>query len=275
MSSFIHQCRFFLALLWSFVIFSLILLLALLTLGVFQERLISVFGPFWGKSLLWISGIPITIEGGEKLQTRHSQVIICNHGSILDMVVGAVLDPPHLLGIVKTELKWMPVFGLMWWLLGQSFVDRSSPERARKTVGKIVEKMQQRPRSVLLAPEGTCSKDGSLGPFKMGAFHLAMQAKVPVVPVVIQGVWAILPPGSFKFRPQPVRVVVKDPIPPEHWKEEFLRAQVDELQGDFKQWLAAENAEVQRRREGGGKEGREGGGEEGREGGGEEDGGEQ
>ena len=76
--------------------------------------------------------------------------------------------------------------------------------------------------SIIIFPEGTRSKDYKLGPFKKGAFHLAVQAGVPIVPIIIRNAHDAMPKGSSLFRSAAIEVIVQPPIPTKRWKKEQL-----------------------------------------------------
>jgi putative phosphoserine phosphatase/1-acylglycerol-3-phosphate O-acyltransferase len=93
----------------------------------------------------------------------------------------------------------------------------------------LVDVMQNEGKSVVLAPEGTRSTTRKLGAFKKGAFHLAMQAGVPIVPIVIHNASDIAPKGDFVFRPGKVRVEVLEPIETKHWRLEDIDQHVNDV----------------------------------------------
>src|SRR5699024_2711557 len=85
----------------------------------------------------------------------------------------------------KKSLIWIPFFGQAFWLSGNILIDRHNHSKARDTINQISEKMTARRLSIWMFPEGTRSRGRGLLPFKMGAFHAALDAKVPIVPVCI------------------------------------------------------------------------------------------
>ncbi len=97
-------------------------------------------------------------------------------------MTGAV--QPGVVAVGKKSLLWLPFFGLIFWLSGNVLIDRSNRSRAIGTIGQVVERIKNRGTSIWMFPEGTRSKGRGLLPFKAGAFHTAVQAEVPVVPIV-------------------------------------------------------------------------------------------
>jgi len=124
--------------------------------------------------------------------------------------------------IAKKQLGQIPLFG---WAMAAGrfiFIDRKNPIAARKSIDRAAARIRDG-SSVAIFPEGTRSRDGLLGPFKKGGFHLAQQAGVPVVPIAIQGAGQVMPPGSVLVRPGPVTVTVGAPIETKDLKDTAAR----------------------------------------------------
>ena len=121
-----------------------------------------------------------------------------NHQSSLDIVVAFMVLPVNLRFVAKHVLKYVPFLGWYMWATGMIFVHRG---RRGAAMGSLVE-AAARVRdgaSVLVFPEGTRSRDGNVQAFKKGAFVLASQAGVPIVPVAIEGSGRCFPPDGFGF----------------------------------------------------------------------------
>ncbi|MGL5948210.1 MAG: 1-acylglycerol-3-phosphate O-acyltransferase [Aeromonas sp.] len=129
-------------------------------------------------------GLTVTIKVDAALEQVGPAVYICNHQSNFDIftVIGAVR--PGVVAVGKKSLKWIPLFGQLFWLSGNVLIDRSNRSRARGTINQVVDKIKQHGTSIWMFPEGTRSQGRGLLPFKAGAFHTAVQAGVPIVPVV-------------------------------------------------------------------------------------------
>lgn len=113
------------------------------------------------------------------------KVIIGNHQSSFDLVTisAAVTDGTVSMG--KKSIRWIPFFGQLYWLSGNILVDRNNKHSARSTIDQVVERITNDQLSLWMFPEGTRSRGQGLLPFKMGAFHTAIKAKVPIVPIVL------------------------------------------------------------------------------------------
>ena len=123
--------------------------------------------------------------------------------------------------IAKKELKNYPILGQLLAAGGIIFVDRANREKAIEALKPAVEALKSG-TSIAIAPEGTRSYDKTLGKFKKGAFHLAIQGKVPIVPIVIKNAHDAMPRGTSVFRPTLIEVVVLDAFQTTDWTTENL-----------------------------------------------------
>lgn len=130
-----------------------------------------------------IIGLHVTFRGYEHAKDIKSAVYIANHQSNWDIIAltGAVM--PRTVAIGKSSLFWIPLFGQLFWLSGNLLINRENRAKAASTIGTVVDKIRQQNMSIWMFPEGTRSKGKGLLPFKTGAFHIALQAKVPLVPI--------------------------------------------------------------------------------------------
>jgi 1-acyl-sn-glycerol-3-phosphate acyltransferase len=158
-------------------------------------------------------------------------VYAANHGSALDIPIVFGHIPVDFRIIHKRSLRLLPILGQAMWAAGHIAIDRSHPFRARRSL-IIAARRIRGGTSVVVFPEGTRSPDATVRRFKRGSFALALDAGVPVVPVSIIGVKAIVPQGLLSLRPGTVDVRVHAPVPiegraPE--EAEALAAEVREI----------------------------------------------
>lgn len=137
----------------------------------------------------------LIVEGRERFDGRAS-VVMSNHTSLLDIpaMMGAV--PGSLRMVLKQELTRLPVWGPALVRSGFVPVARGTKERAIAQLS-VAEKLLEQGVHVWIAPEGTRSRSGELGPFKKGGFHLARSLGTPIVPTWIEGASVIVPPDRF------------------------------------------------------------------------------
>lgn len=178
----------------------------------------------WAWTALVTTGVRCHGHGLEHVPAAGPYVVIANHCSHLDSpcLVRALPHPVYF--VVKRELTRIPLFGPTLVKLGFIIVDRSNTEEARRRMAEAVDLIREG-RRVLVFAEGTRSRDGRLQSFKKGGFHLAIEARVPVLPVAVNGSRRLLPKGRLEARPGAVDVIVCEPIA----TAGLDREQVDEL----------------------------------------------
>jgi len=184
------------------VVFTIIMCLWGLFLSLFNRsgRIIHFYTAVpWAKTILWISGVKVRIQGLENVETNAPRIYLSNHQSAFDILGLIACFPVDFKFIVKKELMRIPLFGDVLKRVGYISIDRSNPRRAMESMNEAAEKIKTGV-SVLVFPEGTRSLDGSLLPLKKGGFHLALKSKCDVVPVAIINSSSIVPKGSLRIK---------------------------------------------------------------------------
>ena len=115
---------------------------------------------------------------------RQPAIYIANHQNNYDMVTISSMTPKKTVTIGKRSLIWIPFFGLVYWATGNIFINREKRSSAISTMAKVGEIIKKRQISIWMFPEGTRSRGRGLLPFKTGAFHTAISAGVPIIPIV-------------------------------------------------------------------------------------------
>jgi putative phosphoserine phosphatase/1-acylglycerol-3-phosphate O-acyltransferase len=193
-----------------------------------HREAVNVAGSIWGDVATSLAGIDLRVEGEEHLWSQRPAVFIFNHQSGLDAMLMMKLLRRDFTGVGKQEIRRNPLFGPLFSAAGVVFVDRANSARAIEALKPVVEALRQG-RSVVIAPEGTRSTTPRPGRFKKGAFHIAMQAGVPIVPVVFRNVLDALPKDALVVRPATVEVVVLPPIDTSGWSAEELDAEIESV----------------------------------------------
>ena len=198
-----------LVLLWCSLTVSFAFLLFLLT-G-------SRRGPFWAARNLWAPGllriarVRLQVIGLENINKSGPAIYIMNHQSFLDIPAAFAALQTNLHFIGKKELKYVPFVGWYMQLVGMIFVDRKSGTKAIASI-KETGKLIRQGKTVLAFPEGTRSRSGQIGSFKKGIFMSAIEAKVPMIPVAVDGAMDLLPYGKFMIRPGKIRIAIGSPM---------------------------------------------------------------
>jgi len=130
-------------------------------------------------------GLRFQVRNHENLTSAPTPcVVVCNHQSSVDTIGMLKMMPPRTTVLVKKELLYAGPFGAASWLCGIVFVDRSNRSKAHEVMANTAKIMHDRKLNIWIFPEGTRNFNGKMLQFKKGAFHLAIQAKVPIYPVV-------------------------------------------------------------------------------------------
>jgi len=185
---------------------------------------------------LGLAGVDLEVAGEEHLWSHRPAVFVFNHQSSFDVIVIARLLQRDFTAVAKAELARDPRFAPLGALAGVAYVDRSDRSQSRAALAPVVEKLRSG-ISLAIAPEGTRSATPTLGPFKKGAFHIAVQAEVPVVPVVIRNAGEIMWRASLVARPGTVDVVVLPPVPTEGLRADDVDDLVDRVRQQFVETL--------------------------------------
>lgn len=186
-------------------------------------------------------GLNLVIRGEEHLWSQRPAVFVFNHQSKADVVIMARLLRRDIAGVGKKEIRNIPLIGRTMELAGTVFIDRKNAASAIEAMQPLVNALRNERKSVVIAPEGTRTVSPRLAPFKKGAFHLAMQAGVPVVPVVIHNAGDVAPKGDFVFRPATVEVDVLPPVDTSRWHPETIGEHVEEVHALFRRVLGQED----------------------------------
>lgn len=176
-------------------------------------------GRFWGywPAHLWARAfcvlclVRVTVEGRENISRKTSYVFVANHQGAFDIF--------SIYGYLNHDFRWMmkkgleriPLVGYSCKVSGHIYVDNSSPAATRHTMAEA-EKRLRDGMSVVVFPEGSRTRDGRMHRFRRGAYMLAMEFALPVVPITIDGAFGILPRGASLPRPGHIKLTIHKPI---------------------------------------------------------------
>lgn len=193
--------RTILIILWT-VIITFLLSLVVIGVSFFSHtgNIPHSMGRWWSRSILRVAGIKVKIRGLENLDPEKPFVFMCNHQSNFDILVLFSALPVQFRWIAKAELFKIPLFGHSMRGAGYISIERKDRKKAIQSLKQAAERIRSGV-SVMIFPEGTRSPDGNIGEFKKGGFILAYDAGVPIIPIVLNGTWPIMPKDSLKIRP--------------------------------------------------------------------------
>jgi 1-acyl-sn-glycerol-3-phosphate acyltransferase len=203
------------------------------------ERLIKA----GSKAVLFAAGVRLRVEGRERIAPGRSYVVVMNHVNFFDpLVVQAVFPGPIRGAEEESHFRW-PVYGAVLRRIGQFPIDRKDPARAVESLKRAAVWLREKPEfSFGILPEGTRTLDGRLGPFKRGAFLLALDAGLDILPVVQKGAFAIARKGSLNIRPGRLTVTIAPPVPVAGYSKETLNDLIDRVRRVFLDTLEGPSA---------------------------------
>ncbi len=178
-------------------------------------------------------GLNLKVRGEHHLWSHRPAVFIFNHQSNVDMVIIARLLRRDITGVGKREIRDMPVIGRVMEAAGVVLIDRGNTASAIEAMRPLVDAMRVEGKSVCLSPEGTRAPTIKLSSFKKGAFHLAMQAGVPIVPIVIQNSGDVQPKGDILYHPGTVEVEVLPPVDTSEWSADTIDRHVADVRAMY------------------------------------------
>ncbi|MCC5856005.1 MAG: 1-acylglycerol-3-phosphate O-acyltransferase [Idiomarina sp.] len=148
----------------------------------FHRNNTQLFAHIFGR-MHRLLGVELEIRVPEMVKNGGPFVYVANHQNSWDIFTLSRSLLPGTVTVGKKSLKWVPFFGQLYWLSGNILIDRTNSNRAHGTIGKTIDALKNKNLSIWLFPEGTRNYGRGLLPFKTGAFHSAIGAQVPVVPV--------------------------------------------------------------------------------------------
>jgi 1-acyl-sn-glycerol-3-phosphate acyltransferase len=208
---------------WVFGSIATLVLSSMVVIGALfgaKEEMFAWASRTWGRVILWATGIHVEVQGRENLKMDRPQIVASNHQSWYDVFALAANMPKVFRFVAKEELGRIPIFGRAWRTAGHISVNRSDRMQAIRVLEQFGEVVRRDNSTIVIFPEGTRSRTGELGPFKKGAFMLALHTHVDIVPTVVLGGRAILKKGDWRIRSGRLIVRFGEPIPTVGYNEE-------------------------------------------------------
>lgn len=138
----------------------------------------------WFSAMSSVLGIQLELRLPPNAYQQGKAVYVANHQNNWDLFTVSSAVTPNVVTVGKKSLVWMPLFGQLYWLTGNILIDRANKTKAKSTIDQVVDNLKRSNISVWMFPEGTRSRGRGLLPFKTGAFHAAVGAQVPIIPIV-------------------------------------------------------------------------------------------
>ena len=192
---------------------------------------------FWGRLICFMLFVRVEITGLEHINPKESYVFALNHQSYFDIFVVYGWLPNIFKWIMKAELRKIPFVGLACQAAGHIFIDRSSSVAAAKSIEKAKEQLRNGV-SVVIFPEGTRTLTGKMQPFKRGAFRIATDLKLPIVPATLVGSFERLQRNSLRFRYGKVQLHIHPPVDVKQYLPDNVQGLIDDT------WKTINNVEI-------------------------------
>ena len=184
-----------------------------------------------------LANVEVKATGERHLWSQRPAVFMINHqSSLIDLLVTTTLLRGGFTAIAKQEAAGIPVIGQLLTMADFAFIDRASNNQAKAALAQALDRLKDG-ASIVISPEGTRSYTPAIGQFKKGGFHLAMQAGVPIVPIVIRNAGELMSRSAKTARPGVVEVIVLEPIPTDGWTKADLDRAVVQLQQLYRDTL--------------------------------------
>jgi len=211
----------------------LLTLCSILTLGQAKNFITRFFSHTLGRIVLFFAGVKVNFVGGP---IDRPAIYISNHSSTLDIFLIMVMGLPKVRYIAKYELLYNPFFGVMGWFSGQIFIKRQDSKQVVATLNRAYEKIRRQGLALYVAPEGTRIVGGKIGPFKKGAFRMAIDLQYPIVPIHFAGARQLCPGKTLRVKSGEVTIRFYPAIDTSAWARENLHEQVAKIRQDYIRW---------------------------------------
>ncbi|WP_435247855.1 1-acylglycerol-3-phosphate O-acyltransferase [Vibrio sp. nBUS_14] len=197
---------------------------------------VFTFGRYFGR-MSKIFGMKLELRIPEDAYSRGQHVYVANHQNSWDLFTISSAVTPKVVTVGKKSLAWMPLFGQLYWLTGNILIDRANRSKAVGTIDQVVTSLKESDVSVWMFPEGTRSRGRGLLPFKTGAFHAAIGAGLPIVPIVCSST------GGVKLNRWNNGYVIVEMLPPIS-TEDYDKSNVRQLANLAREQMAAKLEEL-------------------------------
>lgn len=165
----------------------------------------------WAVLFCWLNFVKVTVKGRENIDKKTSYVFVANHQGAFDIFSVCGFLGHNFKWMMKASLRKIPFVGYACYKAGHIFVDRANSTSIRMSLEQA-ERQLSDGMSIVVFPEGSRSRDGRLGAFKRGAYFLATELNLPVVPITIDGAYKILPRSTVFPNPGHIKLTIHKPI---------------------------------------------------------------
>lgn len=180
-------------------------------ISLYSQKAGSYSGVLWARLNMFLTPVFVKVSGKENIQKETSYVIVLNHQSYYDIFLIYGWIGIDFKWVMKMELRKIPGLGISCEKIGHIFIDRSNTQIAIESMNKVKQKLVNG-TSVVIFPEGTRSKTHQLGEFKRGAFRMAIDLGLPILPITLVGTKETLPYNMLDVLPGTAQMIIHKPI---------------------------------------------------------------
>jgi len=207
--------------------------IAVIVASLVNQRIGSYYGGvLWSRLNSILVPMIVKVKGRENIDPATSYIVLTNHQSSYDIFLVYGWLGIDIKWVMKKELRKVPGVGFGSEKVGHIFIDRSNSRAALESLA-VAKKKLVNGTSVVIFPEGTRSKTGNPGPFKRGAFKLAFDLELPILPVTLIDTRNILPADSFNLLPGKVEMIIHEPIGIEGFEESNMNELIDKVRNQI------------------------------------------
>jgi|AGTN01.2.fsa_nt_gi 1-acyl-sn-glycerol-3-phosphate acyltransferase len=214
---FLYQWIIFMPL---FILLTLITAVIVMIMApVFGSKFWGYFPPkWWSKITCWLALCRVKTKGRENLNPHQSYIFIANHQGAFDIFLVYGFLHQNIKWIQKQSLRKIPFVGFASEKAGHVFVDNSHPAARAVTIEKAKNQIVDEV-SMMMFPEGSRTLTGKMGRFKRGAYHIAHDMKLPIVPLTINGPYDVMKRNTLVLKPGKMELIIHEPIPTDSLEE--------------------------------------------------------
>lgn len=239
----IEYIRSFLGIIVFFLMFLIAVpvigILLVLSFGRATNFIITYVGPAIAYPVFWVTGIRFkVIQHGKPVEAPVIYTI--NHSSTLDLLTLIAMGLPRVRFVAKWELQYNPLFFIVGRLTGQVFIKRQDRNQSVSTLKKTYDRLKRDRLSIMLAPEGSRKHKGVIGPFKKGAFRMAIDLGFPIVPIYFEGNKELSLGGSILTASGTIRAHIHEPVDTSDWELHSIDQHMQELRGQYMTWAGVD-----------------------------------
>ena len=200
----------------------------------------NAFGKIVTPMVLLVLGTKMVIRNPERLASPRPALYLSNHSSQLDPLIAISVCPFNGCGVAKKEIITVPFFGWAYLVSGHLLLDRGNTSKAVESLKELGRLVRKHNLGVWIWPEGTRSIDGNLLPFKKGFAHVALETKLPIIPIVVRNANKLWPSKSLVVHQGTFTVDLLAPVSTAHWTMENIDSHIKEIEAIYRDALEKE-----------------------------------